>query len=481
MLQLRDYPATTAPPAPSLLDRLGEMVGVAGVVCCQWRGHWKRTGPETAAADVHLLVDPAWAERMDGALDCLGFKPAGPSEAQIPGSATWFGYDAGRDTMVRVHVLVRLVIGGPSTTVYRLPIERAVLETAVPGRLFPVPAAELEFIMFVLRLVQAYGLRDLFGPQPPEWLVEARPEFNYLLAQVDRQELVARLEELLPTVDVPFFDACARSLRPGASRWQRLWLRWSLHRRLGPPLCRPPLPVLLRRIARGLRMLPRARRVRLAHGGNVIALVGSEGTGKSTCVAELDRWLARHFDVMAAHLDHPPRSLTTRAVSGLLALRRSLRRAWDGGAVEGGVLELVRLASAARDRYRLFTKVRRFAAAGGIALCESYPVEQTRLVVGPEIARLLGHGRDTRVARRLLRAEQGYYRHITLPDVIIALIVEPETAVRRTRNEPADSVRVHSRIMLEADWSGTGAHLVDAERPLAHVLADVKSLVWSDV
>src|SRR5207247_499749 len=172
-------------------------------------------------------------------------------------------------------------------------------------------------------------------------------------------------------------------------------------------------------------------------------------------------WLGTQFDVRTAHLGRPPRSLTTLLVGGLLKLHRALR---GSGAPAGtpDLLELLRLVCTARDRYHLFAKMRRFAVAGGIALCERYPVPQNRLLVGPEIGRLIGHGRDTILSRWLMRVEQWYYRRITRPDVIIVLVVDPELAVQRKTDEPADYVRARSRIIWETDWSDTGAHLVDA-------------------
>jgi len=466
---------------PTLLDRLGEALDLGGVSCCQWKGHYKRSHWESGAGDVDLLVDPTFAERLDGALDRLGFKLAlPPSVGLIPGSANWFGYDTHQRALVHVHVHVQLMLGRFWTTMYRLPIERALLDATAPRLPFSVPAPELEFLVFVLRSVARYGVTDLFTSGQPRWLRALQTEFAYLLTQVDRRLLLARLAGLLPSIDTAFFDACARSLRPGVSRWVRLWLRLSLHWRLRPH-AHGPSPVLFPlRVGRRLRILPRARRLRLARGGSLVALLGGDGAGKTTCTAELASWLGTQFDVRTAHLGRPPRSLTTLLVGGLLKLRRALR---GSGAPAGtpDLLELLRLVCTARDRYHLFAKMRRFAVAGGIALCERYPVPQNRLLVGPEIGRLIGHGRDTILSRWLMRVEQWYYRRITRPDVIIVLVVDPELAVQRKTDEPADYVRARSRIIWETDWSDTGAHLVDASRPLAEVVANLKAVVWAEI
>jgi thymidylate kinase len=479
MITVKERPALLR--APTLLDRLGEALDLGGVTCCQWKGHFKRAHWETGAGDVDILVDPVMSEQLDGVLDRLGFKLALPApEGLIPGTASWYGYDATQRALIHVHVHVRLTLGGYWTTMYRLPIERALLEATAPRLPFAVPEPELEFLTFVLRSVQRYRVLDLFAAGQPAWLRAAQPEFAYLLNQVDRRRLLARLGELLPSIDPAFFDACARSLRPGVSNWLRLWLRWNLHWRLRPHAHQPPGMLFIKRVLRRLRLLPRPPGMRLARGGRLFALLGADGAGKSTCTAELTRWLGAQFDVRKAHLGRPPRSLTTLVVGGLLKLRRRMLR--RGGA-EGtpGVLELLRLVCTARDRYLLFTKMRTFAEAGGIGLCERYPVPQNRLLVGPEIARLLGHGRDTPLARRLMRIEQWYYRRITPPDVIMVLRVEPEVAVRRKTDEPADYVRARARIIWDTDWQGTGAHLVDAGRTLSEVIADLKAVVWSEL
>jgi thymidylate kinase len=132
----------------------------------------------------------------------------------------------------------------------------------------------------------------------------------------------------------------------------------------------------------------------------------------------------------------------------------------------------------ARDRFRLYRKVQRFAARGGVAICERYPIPQNRFLVGPVIPESLDV-RASKAAQLLGAWERRYYQMILPPDAVYVLRLEPELAVRRKPEEPADYVRTRSRVIWETDWSGTPARVVDASRPLNEVLGELKTWLWS--
>src|SRR5207253_9384300 len=84
----------------------------------------------------------------------------------------------------------------------------------------------------------------------------------------------------------------------------------------------------------------------------------------------------------------------------------------------------------------------------------------------------------TRVGRGWAAQEAGHYRHILAPDVLILLRVDPETAVRRKTDEPAQYVRARCQLVWDTDWTGSRVHIVDASRPLEDVLAAIKAILW---
>lgn len=472
----------TAMPGGSLLERLAKTLEESGVPYCQWKGHWSAHRWAAGLGDVDLLVDHDARVQFRTLVADLGFKPALlPGERQLPGVESYLGYDPAVPRLLHLHVHYRLVIGDFWKTTYRIPVERAVLGTAGAGTLFRVPDPTFQFVVFVIRMVLLQQGRPLLA-LGTRWRRSIQIQLNNLEGLTERQALATVLSRYLPSIDLSLFDRCVASLRGECGAMERALLPDQLHRRLQPYARRPPVAALLSAAAEKLTPLSFHRsffdeRMRLAGGGMVVALVGGDGAGKSTSAAELAGWLAPVLATKRAHLGHPPRSLFTLAVGGALKieqwLNHQLRRQSNGVSH----LELLRYVCTARDCYHLYQRVHRFAAGGGIAICERYPVPQVPTHVGPSIPALLPD-KPTTLALLFRAAEAGYYRRILAPDALYVLRLEPELAVLRKPEEPANYVRARVRAACEADWSGSSAQVVDASRTFPEVLNDLKSRLW---
>jgi hypothetical protein len=188
-------------------------------------------------------------------------------------------------------------------------------------------------------------------------------------------------------------------------------------------------------------------------------------------------WLSDDFATMRAHLGNPPRSALTLAVGAALKVEQLVDRVFGRKRAIVSLIELFRHLCTARDCYRLYEKVRRFAARGGIAICERYPVPENQLLVGPRIPELLS-SHPNAAASHLRNAEVSYYERILPPDLLLVLRIDPELAVVRKPEEPADYVRTRGRVVWNTDWSLTHAHVVDASQTLPEVLRHLKAVIW---
>jgi hypothetical protein len=484
----RPLPALTLETAvPNTMGGLLEQLALAldrqGIRYCQWKGHWSAHRWSRGYGDVDLLVDHGAIAGFHAVAEQLGFKLALPAGArQIPSVEHYLGFDPLVPRLLHLQVRYRLLLGEYWTRIYRIPVEHQILAESVRGQLFLVPSPTHAFLIFVLRMMLRQVGRPLLSARA-RWLSGIRVPLASLEAAGNAAELARLLDQHLSPVDLTFFERCVRTLDGQSDRLDRLVLPWQLHLKLRAHMRRPPVRSMITAVIH--KLLPRQLatgmadpRMRLSGGGLVVALIGGDASGKSTCSRELQSWLASECPTMRADLGNPPMSLLTLLVGAALKLQRGGGRWLRRSTRSGSFLELLRELCTARDRYRLYQRVRRFAAAGGIALCERYPVRREEVHVAPGVPKLL-HPHAPGFVRVVRQAEASYCSRILAPDVSFVLKLDPELATLRTPQKPPEDVRERSRIIWETDWSATGAHLVDASQPLPDVLRQLKTAIWS--
>ena len=416
---VRQAPAT-------LIERLAAALEGAGIAYCQWKGHSKRNRWLTGAGDLDLLVDPAaWSALVEVLLQ-LGFK--------------------------------RAVV----------PLAKTVLAAATPSFLVRAPAPEHELLLVLLQAAQRSTVRDIVRRGGADWIATTRRELQRLEPRAEWSELVATLERDLPSVSVRLFERCLDAFLSGASRWRTCVLAraltWGLRPFARPPALGATPRAIAARVASAVGLPAPVEGKGLVTGGRVLALVGGDGAGKTTCATELTAWLGRELATLRVHLGRPPRSLATLAVGATLQVARWLNRGLENH------LELLRCVCTARDRYRLYCRAWRFAARGGVVIAERYPIPANYALCGPSEEQGVQTTLDTWVARLLRRVEWTYYEWMRSPDATIVLQLDPELAVRRKTDEPADYVRARVQIVWDTDWAGIdGVHIVDAGRALPEV------------
>src|SRR5256885_1919363 len=134
--------------ARSLVVELGEALERRGVrYCCQWKGSWKKHRWMTGEGDIDLLVERATEPQFTAVLEELGFRRATPpSGSRVAGMESCFGLDRATGRLIHVHVHYQLLTGGVLATIYRLPLQRALLDPAVHRHVVPPPAPAVQLL-----------------------------------------------------------------------------------------------------------------------------------------------------------------------------------------------------------------------------------------------------------------------------------------------------------------------------------------------
>ncbi|MFN8454768.1 MAG: hypothetical protein U0401_08890 [Anaerolineae bacterium] len=499
------------PSTLALVHRLCQALAAENINYCHWKSNNALERSASGNNDLDLLVSRADLPRFSAILGRLGFKPAKASaEKQLLGVLDYFGYDEAGDKFIHVHAHYQLILGHDMTKNYRLPIEQPYLESAVQGDLFKIPAAEFEFIVLVTRMILKHATWDVILGGEGRLKASERQELAYLQARINRDRVNDLLERHLPYLEVELFNRCIQALQPTCSLWTRLKTGQQLQTSLQANARHSALTDIClkfwRRVAWPIRrrIFKASSKYHLASGGAMIAIVGGDGAGKSTAVDALHAWLVKYFETTRIHMGRPTWSWTTNITRGILKLGNLLglypvdssfrETLHQTSLVSPGYPWLLRELCKARDRYWTYIRARRLAARGGLVILDRFPVAQIELMDGPQAERFIDQlmagpqarqfmspQRANPLARFLIKREESYYQQTVLPELLIALRVDPEIAVQRKTDEDAAYVRERSTEIWNLDWSHTNAHLIDASKSKTEVLAEIKSLIWSEL
>ena len=467
---------------------------------CYWKSSRRLHAVLAGEGDVDLLLARNDRHRAQAILIELEFKLF-PSvgDRDHPATLTFLGYDERGGQLIHVHLHFQLIVGERLLKNYRISWEEVLLARAILLPTLPIRILEPTSEALLLVVRACLELRRLDPMTLRIWQATTRKfalDRAELVARVDRtalRDLAVNLlsEDLAALVSDAFY-----SDQPLETQRR---LRRCMRKHCAAYRSYNTVEVRARSAGRALLWVAGALNKRALHaprpwnrrapgGGCMVAIVGVDGSGKSTSVTTMRAWLGSKVDVVPMYFgtgDGKP-SLFLRPFKLMMPLMmRVLRRkpkCASHGESSGGapgllysLLLMVWAVAVAVDKRKKLIAARRGINRGLVVITDRYPQNQILgFNDGPLLARL------TVVPRWLRRFEGAAYalaRRLP-PDLVIKLVVTPETAARREPN--MDPVVIRERIAALQHLSFPGARVVcvDAEQPLAEVIRAVKHEIW---
>jgi thymidylate kinase len=151
----------------------------------------------------------------------------------------------------------------------------------------------------------------------------------------------------------------------------------------------------------------------------------------------------------------------------------------DGGAA-GGPLLGARSVMLARDRRRLIETAARRRSDGTVVLVDRYPGRVAGATDGPQLRAADG------ALGRLADLERATYETIPPPDIVVALTVDVEEAIRRNRArakdggpEPDEWIRARHAAQVAPEFPGSLVVTLDTSGTREATAVQLRSALWN--
>lgn len=228
--------------------------------------------------------------------------------------------------------------------------------------------------------------------------------------------------------------------------------------------------------------MPETESFRNKRSAPLIALVGADGSGKTTVGQELLDWLQTMRPTAFCHLGKQTGNWG-RAIARLpffgkkldkQVIARSSKARDEKGA--GATVSIIIFALSMRRVCR-FLRMRRLHRKGFMILTDRYP---QAVVPGPmDGPGLVARNPKGRIARFLTEREQALYNWMASykPDIVIRLNVDLETALKRKPDHRPTSLERKVRDVPRLSFNGAPILDLDSREPLDQVIGKAKDAI----
>lgn len=446
-----------------------------------WFAHWKGNthlvDSLAGKTDIEILVHPDNRSQFERILKKRSYKRlnARPWNA-YPDIEDWLGFDAETGNLLHLHTHYDLATGITFGKYLHLPWREQFFRRLKIDQLtgWPIPTPEMETIVLLIR-IQADRLHN--KPLIP---AKKQKELRELLSQIDvpRFQRLCNELQLKAPADVGMEinsivqdRSLAATTRLGAFFYDQLPHCVKANRSMAALTALYYKYFLKTNRHAGRFTGPVQLKKTMAEGGKLIALVGSDGSGKSTLCSDLIKWLTFKIDAHYFYLGKRPfiRSYDHRLFSttGFLFNNGNISRYFRKMA--GSFYYILLL----RKKINMLRLAKRLSKSNSVVICDRFPQKDIKgYYDGPK----LQNKKNTWFSRLEMKLFKRLGR--TEADVIIRLNVSPQVASSRKPEHDYKMIEQKCNDLSAISFSGAKVVDVDAGRSYEQVLLDIKKKIW---
>lgn len=472
--------------------KLFRELGQKEFVYCHWKSNSHLVQALAGDTDLDLLIQKDKKAKFEAILSKYDFKKIISYRLKrYPGMEDYLGFDLETGKLIHLHVHYKLMIGRRYIKNYHLPIENIVLNDLKILEGVYISSTEMELLLLIIRSCMKLRAKDillyLLRYRKAPFPINILDEFYFLLKDYSRD----KFKDVLVKIDLPLSASrligFVEKLSNGKLTLATVFsVRFHIFRALHSFRHQERFRSYKRAFEIVLHLLPGLKKLRpmpkkkLNGNGRSFALVGADGSGKSTLVKDLYSWLSWKLQVRAFYFGLPKTlgfKIVNKFVSFLrLPIRMDLGKVFELFVNFGQYISARRWIWIAHRRFDLSHQIEQFSATGGISIADRYPLSDFRHMVtpmdGPRIRNEWAID-----GKKWAEYEEWYYSHISLPTKVFVLRTSFDELRRRKTDLDLKIHKEKAEAINEINNS-SGVCIINANEPYAKVLLDIKRKIW---
>ena len=460
-----------------------------GIKYCHWKSNHFIKESFESRQDFDLLVAKLDRNAFQNILLDHGFKRRiSTPDKQYPTMEDFIGMDPNKGTLFHFHVHYALVLGRKYDKNYRIPIETEVFNSVIRHQEYPINiiAPEYELMLLIIRIFLKSKIKLAFI-RKNQTFVRKRifpkniaEEFQDLNNRADQEKFTTLITYIFPAAVSSFkilLEYFTNTINVYKFLKQRRILIHELraHRiQIGEK----------HKIQKNMRQISIPNSMSgFESGGCTIAVIGVDGSGKTTMVDKVDKWLSWKLSVKHLYLGRVKRHEERHGrkyKNHVLQIINRLRLLFKKLQFRNGVTLMINLQWLyyAYTRYKKFIRGRRLANEGYIVFFERFPLLEFHNMKEPM------DGPRLNPETFLGKIENNLYNKIDLPEVVIILDVSFDNVINRRQGQSED-VRNMLRNKIDAVTKlksmDNDYYIINTEDGVENTLLELKNVIWNNV
>ncbi|AKD04405.1 hypothetical protein POKO110462_06315 [Pontibacter korlensis] len=445
-----------------------------------WKGNNHLLEALVGKTDIELLIFPDDQHTFESAMAKLGFKKLKSQPWNVyPMVEDWIGFDYETGTLLHLHTHYALVVAIRYGLYLSLPWIKEFFTLLKTDELtgWPIPVPALEATILFIRIWtkvknKPQAEADLLHEKHNEvvdLLNKAQPQdFEYVCEKLklklpdnldDRLERIVRQGDLTEVKYLSryFYQQIAATQERSQVYSSFRFLLYKYYLKSAKSYSKFSKPLKLKKT--------------MHNGGKVIALIGSDGSGKSTLSNDITKWLTFKIDTHYFYMGKKPfiRSYDQLHFSkaDVIASKNKLSRLLKK--LAGDFYHVMMI----KQKADMLHTARELSREGSIIICDRFPQKD-----------ILGINDGPRLQRKKLnwssQVEMRLYNKVTEEgvDLVFRLLVAPEVAFKRKPEHNFAMIQQKCNNINKITFRNSKVIDLDASKPYDQVLLEVKRQIW---